>query len=683
MAGVFLFHLNPHKVPQGYLGVIGFFVLAGYLSMRQLRGRGQRLGFVSSVRSSLGKKIAKLYPAMSLMLFVISLFMLIIFPQFLDHFAAQLRSAVLSGNNIWQIINGDSYFQGAGYLKPLTHLWALSLEFQFYIFFTFSAESFYREKDRYKWMIFFVILSLLSFLAMIMIYQPGEDPTRVYYGTDTRFFSFTLGALFALINKDKVANRLSKEENQQISIEISEIRREVIGWFIVVPMIYLYFVELSMDTMIYYVFIFYSLIYCLLLLCWDKNTKSLSEGLGRTRLIRYLASRSYAIYLWHYPVFKIVERLSANYRIPLWLLFLTQIAFSIFLAELFTMIILAWKDTASIDRAKHRTVSQQAVAFALSILMLVLPWGKIYEWTGGKNFHDLNAKIASQESRMEEKRNTLIKETKQNEVTSSSKSLSSTDNKDVMNEGQDVPTSLNITGSKVTSKADNKHLETNVNSDNKYISLTQAPILSEEEKQSLILVEETMDYYQRMYGRGYTIDFDQYERFRHLPVTMIGDSVSVIASYYIEPYWSGLYLDALSNRQTDDLPAVYNSIKNDGLMGEILVIALGTNGDIDLEALETVYQDLNGKPLLLVSIVLPYTQEENMRNEALRTFAAEHENVWMVEWYDHAKGVAEYFLEDAIHPSGAGCEAFCQLITAKLVEVLSIYEQQSLLKPAL
>ncbi|PEE20046.1 acetyltransferase, partial [Bacillus toyonensis] len=43
---------------------------------------------------------------------------------------------------------------------------------------------------------------------MAVLYEPGSDPSRVYYGTDTRAFSLLIGAVLALLWP---SNRLSNK----------------------------------------------------------------------------------------------------------------------------------------------------------------------------------------------------------------------------------------------------------------------------------------------------------------------------------------------------------------------------------------------------------------------------------------------------------------------------------------
>lgn len=58
-------------------------------------------------------------------------------------------------------------------------------------------ERFVRKRGR----IFSLVLigALISVTLMAVLYVPGADPTRVYYGTDTRVFSILLGSALAYV----------------------------------------------------------------------------------------------------------------------------------------------------------------------------------------------------------------------------------------------------------------------------------------------------------------------------------------------------------------------------------------------------------------------------------------------------------------------------------------------------
>lgn len=692
LLGVFFFHLDRGHFPYGYLGVVGFCCLAGFLSMRALVLEKEGRLPARTIRKSLLSRIGKLWPPLLLMLVTVAILMVVFFPAFLDNFGQQLRSSVLGYNNIWQIIHGESYFEGQGYLKPLTHLWALSLEMQFYLLFILFVRSSYRKDYKGFWICEFLLISVLSYAALLLFDEPGMDPTRVYYGLDTRLFSFTLGSAGALM---AVNTKVAEAEPEKRS---SGHHRDGVLLFLTLLLIAAFFLPVDNALMIRYGLMIYSLL-CTAVLCLSCRGGGLFEKIGRWAPVAGLARRSYGLYLWHFPFFALSERFLANVQMPLLLFYAFEISGALFISELAYML------NDALSRPK---LLQRVLSLLLAIVLLALPWQEVYRLRGGEDFRRIEAQLQEQESILAEKRKGLREAAEggwgalsEAEKTEEQQGTEEGPAVKLNHENSPLPGNSEIrpgetrkqpadgtepTEGKPAATAkherpspDSKPTGPNGHPLRGRLKLPPKPELSEEEQWTLEAVEKDITAFAE-YGEAWKIDLKDFERYRHLPLSMIGDSVSVIAGYAIDPYLPGLYLDAKSNRQTNEAFTHYQSLVQDKMLGEMLVMALGTNGDIDEDNLEEVWKALDGRPMLLLTIVLPYAGQEKERNDALRHFAKTHDQVWLVEWNRYAKSHPEFFQEDAIHPSTEGCKAFCQLITAKVMEVLRLYEDSALLE---
>lgn len=692
LLGVFFFHLDRGHFPYGYLGVVGFCCLAGFLSMRALVLEKEGQLPARTIRKSLLSRIGKLWPPLLLMLVTVAILMVVFFPAFLDNFGLQLRSSVLGYNNIWQIIHGESYFEGQGYLKPLTHLWALSLEMQFYLLFILFVRSSYRKDYKGFWICEFLLISVLSYAALLLFDEPGMDPTRVYYGLDTRLFSFTLGSAGALM---AVNTKVAEAEPEKRS---SGHRRDGVLLFLTLLLIAAFFLPVDNALMIRYGLMIYSLL-CTAVLCLSCRGGGLFEKIGRWAPVAGLARRSYGLYLWHFPFFALSERFLANVQMPLLLFYAFEISGALFISELAYML------NDALSRPK---LLQRVLSLLLAIVLLTLPWQEVYRLRGGEDFRRIEAQLEERESILAEKRKGLreaaeggwgalseaekteeqqgteegpaVKQNHENSPLPGNSEIRPGETRKQPADGTE-PTEGKpaATAKHERPSPDSKPTGPNGHPLRGRLKLPPKPELSEEEQWTLEAVEKDITAFAE-YGEAWKIDLKDFERYRHLPLSMIGDSVSVIAGYAIDPYLPGLYLDAKSNRQTNEAFTHYQSLVQDKMLGEMLVMALGTNGDIDEDNLEEVWKALDGRPMLLLTIVLPYAGQEKERNDALRHFAKTHDQVWLVEWNRYAKSHPEFFQEDAIHPSTEGCKAFCQLITAKVMEVLRLYEDSALLE---
>jgi peptidoglycan/LPS O-acetylase OafA/YrhL len=127
---VVLYHTKIGNVVGGYLGVDIFFVLSGYLITRLVATAIERGDF--SLKEFYFRRAKRLLPSA----FVTFACSAALAPWFLNQlelrdFAPQLVGALTFTANfvLWQ---QTGYFEGAGDLKPLLHIWSLAIEEQYY-----------------------------------------------------------------------------------------------------------------------------------------------------------------------------------------------------------------------------------------------------------------------------------------------------------------------------------------------------------------------------------------------------------------------------------------------------------------------------------------------------------------------------------------------------------------------
>jgi peptidoglycan/LPS O-acetylase OafA/YrhL len=203
--GVMLYHLKFGWAEGGLLGVGVFFTLSGYLITDILLNQVNRGGM--RLKSFWLARARRLLPALFAMLIVVTAWVTLIGP----HQPADFRSAALSAaayvNNWWLIFHHVSYFERFAPPSPLNHLWTLSVEEQFYIFWPllllaglrFVPELKNKTGVRPRLAGVTLVAALLSGILMAVLYHPSLDPSRVYYGTDTRALELLLGAALAMM----------------------------------------------------------------------------------------------------------------------------------------------------------------------------------------------------------------------------------------------------------------------------------------------------------------------------------------------------------------------------------------------------------------------------------------------------------------------------------------------------
>ncbi|EHO19009.1 hypothetical protein HMPREF9466_01925 [Fusobacterium necrophorum subsp. funduliforme 1_1_36S] len=119
-------------------------------------------------------------------------------------------AVLFAGNNIYQAFSHISYFEAHNDILPFVHTWALSLEMQFYIAYPLlilGCRKWKKNSQETAEIIF--LFSSFSALSMFFHYILGSDLSRIYYGTDTRLFTFLLaGACSSYMKVEKNWNKV-------------------------------------------------------------------------------------------------------------------------------------------------------------------------------------------------------------------------------------------------------------------------------------------------------------------------------------------------------------------------------------------------------------------------------------------------------------------------------------------
>lgn len=194
---VVLYHVNPAWLPGGFLGVDVFFVLSGYLITDLLCAERHRTGRVDLAQFWI-RRARRLLPALVVLLVTVTAVAVLWRPGRIDPSGHDVLSALTFTNNWWQISTDASYFASFGPPPLFQHLWTLGVEEQFYIVWPLVVLGLLRTTGTRARVVVVLAAAAASLTAMALLHQPGEDASRVYFGSDTHAFGLLLGAALAL-----------------------------------------------------------------------------------------------------------------------------------------------------------------------------------------------------------------------------------------------------------------------------------------------------------------------------------------------------------------------------------------------------------------------------------------------------------------------------------------------------
>lgn len=294
ITGIMLYHFFPSEFRGGFLGVPLFFVLSGYLMFRTSDAGWQKGTF--HITTYYKKRLVKLYPPLFVLIVVVCSYLTLFHPVQLAGRKAEIGSILLGCNNLWQIQQNASYFTKMANASPFTHLWFLSMEMQFYLLWPLIFVL-YRKLCRHipekKLCFVFLALALCSVADMFLLYVPGQDPSRVYYGTDTMAFPLLLGIFLGAFRKQYPGIRFTCSKKRTVLV--------LSGFFVLITILLFLSVDGQAAFLYQGGFFLVSLLFAAVICLMDDNEKWLGELLENS-LICWLGRQSYLFYLWHYPV---------------------------------------------------------------------------------------------------------------------------------------------------------------------------------------------------------------------------------------------------------------------------------------------------------------------------------------------------------------------------------------------
>lgn len=616
--GVILYHLDPNTFVGGYLGVPIFFVLSGYLVTCQMLKAYDDHGFFDNKNFYL-KRLKKLYPPLIALLWLCAAYIFVFQRNLLAKLSQIVITNLLNVYNFWQILNGQSYFERfAANESPFVHLWTMSINGQFYFLWPlviFLLVKFSKKRENTFWILFSV--SMLSALEMAIMYKTGVDLNRIYYGTDSRFFSLGLGASLAVIwPMDKLKAKIERIDANLLDIS---------GLISLLAMIFLFFSPLMNpeNAFPYYGGMLLFTIFTVLLVGIIAHPCSHWNNWLTNPLFNWIGSRSYGIYLYQFPVMIFFEDKVTNMADHVLLYHLIEICLILILSEMSYRVIekplgkVTWAKTKNyldslFDKTRESNAPRiKAVIACLifvigSVAILVSPTARAEDY----NKSQLAQRISANQQRQSRENKTLIAKLKK----SNTKGPRAT---------------------KLIAQAKRSAKKHPVNKSFKKFGISQVDL----------------------------------QLAHQVPLTAIGDSVMAGSSNDLAKLMPKAVIDAAVSRQLSVAFGLINQYKLQKILANNVLIALGTNGPFPMSDLDHLMTEIGPKrQVFWVNTHVPNKPWQNQVNKTLQTAAKRYHNLTVINWYNHSQAHSNWFYEDQTHPTPVGSKYYSAFIVKTIVE---------------
>ena len=639
VVAVMLYHAGVSWMPGGFLGVEVFFVISGYLITLLLIGEQERRGRIS-LRGFWARRARRLLPALIALLVAVATVSAVL--PYLSESLAKLRDELFwgffYGSNWFQINENLSYFDNQGRPQLLRHLWSLAVEEQFYIVWPLVMVvvlRVFRERLPKVGLAFFVA-ALASTVWMMVLYDP-LNPNRVYLGTDTRAGGLLLGAALATVWRPYAIMRSPLRTKGRILDLVG------LAGLLLLALTHWKFHDVVIvdgeirgyDLLYRGGFLLVGLATVMVIACTTHLRSFLGQRVLGIAPLVWLGTRSYGLYLWHWPVFMLLRPGAVDeggdVDWPGWLVMAVRFAVTFALAEAsFRMIerpfrertVMRWIRSLQKPVPARIAMRRRRVFVGFAVVLLLPVFAGYQVATAKDRPSEVERSLAANEDAVQELDDVLASTTATTRHAATATATATT---------SPVSGSVGDGGA--------------AGIDTTAPGVPVAPVESVVPEPTTTLPPET------------TTTAAPVEP---IPLLAIGDSVMLGAASKLAE--QGVWVDAKVGRQFKEGVELVTALNAGGLLGDVLVVHLGNNGPSTRERFEELMaQTTNVRLVVVLTVKVPKPWQGEVNTEIF-DLPNRYPNVRLIDWNGLSQSQEGIFYSDGIHLRPAGQEVYTQLV---------------------
>lgn len=669
--GVLVFHFTPTVLPGGFLGVDVFFVVSGFLITTLLTRELTSRGRLDLPRFWL-RRARRLLPALLTVVVVSIGAARLVGGDLLVSIGRQALGALTFSTNWLEIGAGASYFHNTSPLL-FVNFWSLAVEEQFYLFWPLLLVvllAFARTSRQRLYVVGGVALG--SALLMAVLYQPGTDATRVYYGTDTHLFGLMLG----------VALAFAWAAPHRAGLRTRAWRRwrpaAVVGALALLVLLMRVLGDASAWT-----FRGGMLLACLatvVLIAALLESDSPWRRVMEMRPLVWVGSRSYGIYLWHWPVLMIAATLvpyapgTVRAALVLGVALTSTLVLSEVSHRFIETPVREHGFTASLQRLRdwattpwEHTRVPRIAAGALAALFLL----SAVAVATAPDKSETQQLIEEQEARLNGSPGD--REPAAGDGAAAGAGASDGDAKagdakagDSVGAGDPVEGGDGPLGPGGSLGEDGRAKDDAKDKDNEADGKAddgdgQDPETKEGKETDGAKGDGDHPF-------GYQEDEDGLLVPDGEDITAIGDSLVVTSADGLEYRFPGMTFEAKSNRQWKDAMPVLDALEADAVQDNVIV-HFGTNAGVDEDALRAVLDTLGPDRQVVVMNLYSSSTFVAASNKTIEEVAGDYRNVVVGDWHGAMTEEPETLQSDRIHPDIAGMHVYARVVAESFDEL--------------